>query len=252
MDAALRAAQVKHGDLKRIVLDEGAELLRREGMPEDEVQGRIQGLDDRLGETVATSPRGSTSQSEALHAVRRLRDVMTRMRMRAQLAAKEDRREDLDEVMGDEQALAERQIEKLMRMVDGPAEGDDAVAHQASVSPEQREAQRRSFVYGNVSMANPDVTREMVDEVADRAERLHATPLHLVPTGPTRRQFVAPGGGPASDHLVTSARAEVRGAHVVLSIWNRGALAGSLTLKTMAEAEAFAERFGLVEKPDED
>jgi RNase P subunit RPR2 len=30
------------------------------------------------------------------------------------------------------------------------------------------EAQRRSFVFGNCSLENPDVTREMVDEEADR------------------------------------------------------------------------------------
>lgn len=29
------------------------------------------------------------------------------------------------------------------------------------------EAQRRSFAFGNASMSNPKVTREMVDEVAD-------------------------------------------------------------------------------------
>lgn len=36
------------------------------------------------------------------------------------------------------------------------------------MTPEEHEAQRRSFVYGNVKLSNPDVTREMVDEAADR------------------------------------------------------------------------------------
>jgi hypothetical protein len=32
----------------------------------------------------------------------------------------------------------------------------------------EKETQRRSFAYGNVHMHNPSVTRELVDEVADR------------------------------------------------------------------------------------
>ena len=35
------------------------------------------------------------------------------------------------------------------------------------MTPEQIEAQRRSFAFGNVSMSNPNVTRELVDRVAD-------------------------------------------------------------------------------------
>ena len=35
------------------------------------------------------------------------------------------------------------------------------------MTDEERERQRRSFVFGNVSIENPLVTREMVDEVAD-------------------------------------------------------------------------------------
>lgn len=36
-------------------------------------------------------------------------------------------------------------------------------------TPDQREAQRRSFVYGNTKLADDNVTREMVDEVADES-----------------------------------------------------------------------------------
>ena len=32
---------------------------------------------------------------------------------------------------------------------------------------EQREAQRRSFAFGNASIENPRITRELVDRVAD-------------------------------------------------------------------------------------
>jgi hypothetical protein len=35
------------------------------------------------------------------------------------------------------------------------------------ISPEQREAQRRSFAFGNVAMENPRVTRALVDARAD-------------------------------------------------------------------------------------
>lgn len=36
------------------------------------------------------------------------------------------------------------------------------------MSPGQREEQRRSFVYGNISIENHRVTREVVNEAADR------------------------------------------------------------------------------------
>ena len=35
-------------------------------------------------------------------------------------------------------------------------------------SPAEREAQRRSFAYGNVAFNNQLVTRSMIDQVADR------------------------------------------------------------------------------------
>lgn len=35
------------------------------------------------------------------------------------------------------------------------------------MTPEQKEQQHRSFAYGNAAISNPDVTREMVDEVVD-------------------------------------------------------------------------------------
>jgi hypothetical protein len=34
-------------------------------------------------------------------------------------------------------------------------------------TPADREAQRRSFVYGNVAIENQDITREFVDRIAD-------------------------------------------------------------------------------------
>lgn len=42
---------------------------------------------------------------------------------------------------------------------------DAARAH--VMTPDEREAQRRSFVHGTVAESNPAVTRELVDEVAD-------------------------------------------------------------------------------------
>lgn len=41
------------------------------------------------------------------------------------------------------------------------------IAREIEVTPEMREAQRRSFVYGNCKLDNDNITRELVDEVAD-------------------------------------------------------------------------------------
>ncbi len=41
-------------------------------------------------------------------------------------------------------------------------------ARHIEMTDEEREEQRRSFVYGNLNIENPRVTRELVDRVADR------------------------------------------------------------------------------------
>ena len=41
-----------------------------------------------------------------------------------------------------------------------------------SMSPEQLRAQRRSFAYGNTTIANPDVTREIIARVDADFERI--------------------------------------------------------------------------------
>ena len=41
-----------------------------------------------------------------------------------------------------------------------------------ATSPEQLRAQRRSFVYGNTTIANPDVTREIIARVDADFERI--------------------------------------------------------------------------------
>ena len=46
-----------------------------------------------------------------------------------------------------------------------------ALAGASAMTPEEREAQRRSFVHGTVAMSNPEVTREMVDEVVEEMPR---------------------------------------------------------------------------------
>jgi hypothetical protein len=43
-----------------------------------------------------------------------------------------------------------------------------AAAHK--MTPEELEAQRRSFAYGNAAIENPDITREMVDKAARQIE----------------------------------------------------------------------------------
>jgi hypothetical protein len=42
-------------------------------------------------------------------------------------------------------------------------------AKTAKPTPEQREEQRRSFVYGNTHLENELITREMIDREAERA-----------------------------------------------------------------------------------
>ncbi|MEX2616465.1 MAG: hypothetical protein WD767_10240 [Alphaproteobacteria bacterium] len=44
------------------------------------------------------------------------------------------------------------------------------MAKAARVTDEQREEQRRSFVYGNTAFENENVTREIVDREANRLE----------------------------------------------------------------------------------
>lgn len=44
-------------------------------------------------------------------------------------------------------------------------------ARKLMVTPEQREAQRRSFAYGNSKIENERITREMVDRAADAKPR---------------------------------------------------------------------------------
>jgi hypothetical protein len=44
-------------------------------------------------------------------------------------------------------------------------------AKSIKMSPEDREAQRRSFVYGNTYIENEHITRELVDEVAEEMKK---------------------------------------------------------------------------------
>jgi hypothetical protein len=43
-------------------------------------------------------------------------------------------------------------------------------AKRADFSPAEREAQRRSFAYGNTHIENKQITRQMIDEQADAIE----------------------------------------------------------------------------------
>lgn len=45
------------------------------------------------------------------------------------------------------------------------------VARKVRMSPEEKEAQRRSFAYGNAHIENERVTREMIDKAADANPR---------------------------------------------------------------------------------
>lgn len=50
-------------------------------------------------------------------------------------------------------------------------------SQKAPMSPTEREAQRRSFAYGNTHFENELITREMVDHAADAMTSEHGTPL---------------------------------------------------------------------------
>lgn len=47
------------------------------------------------------------------------------------------------------------------------------VAKGVKITPEHREEQRRSFAYGNTAFENRMITREMVNEQADKLARAH-------------------------------------------------------------------------------
>jgi len=42
------------------------------------------------------------------------------------------------------------------------------LAKTVEMTEEQKEEQRRDWVYGNTKLSNPAITRELVDEVADK------------------------------------------------------------------------------------
>ena len=44
-------------------------------------------------------------------------------------------------------------------------------ARKVELSPEKKEEQRRSFAYGNTNIENPRITREMVDQEADKLKK---------------------------------------------------------------------------------
>lgn len=44
-------------------------------------------------------------------------------------------------------------------------------AKSVRVSPEEKEEQRRSFAYGNTNIENPRITRETVDQEAEKLKK---------------------------------------------------------------------------------
>lgn len=46
-------------------------------------------------------------------------------------------------------------------------------ARDITLTPKEREEQRRSFAYGNLKMSRPDLTREDIDKAADKI-KLHS------------------------------------------------------------------------------
>jgi hypothetical protein len=44
-------------------------------------------------------------------------------------------------------------------------------AREVQMSPQEKEEQRRSFAYGNTKIENPRITREMIDQEAEKLAR---------------------------------------------------------------------------------
>lgn len=62
-----------------------------------------------------------------------------------------------------------------VRYADGMKDPEFEAAVEAArnyvMTPAEREAQRRSFAFGNANIENPDVTREVIDRAARRLSR---------------------------------------------------------------------------------
>jgi hypothetical protein len=41
------------------------------------------------------------------------------------------------------------------------------ISRAKKMTPEEKEAQRRSFAYGNANISNANITRELIDDAAD-------------------------------------------------------------------------------------
>lgn len=68
-------------------------------------------------------------------------------------------------------------------------------ARSVQMTGAEREAQRRSFVFGNTAIENTRITREMVDSIADALAQANGT--EFIGNEPTASQ---PGRGGASRH----------------------------------------------------
>ena len=44
-------------------------------------------------------------------------------------------------------------------------------AREVQMSPQEKEEQRRSFAYGNTKIENPRITREIIDQEAEKLAR---------------------------------------------------------------------------------
>lgn len=82
-----------------------------------------------------------------------------------------NRRHRADGTLGDP-ATAVADMRARLQAATPAARLAEAIAVARTIEPtaEQREAQRRSFAYGNVAIENPLVTRAMIDEIADRSD----------------------------------------------------------------------------------
>lgn len=69
--------------------------------------------------------------------------------------------------------------ERIIQLEDGFSNLSNIVLKGQSIywtqTPEQKDSQRRSFVYGTTKLANPEITEELVNEIADSQKNSQKT-----------------------------------------------------------------------------
>lgn len=106
----------------------------------------------------------------------------------------------------------------------------------STMTPEEAEAQRRSFTFGNVGMSNPAVTREMVDRAAEGMQTEHTAPQ------PTPKQD---DGAPALWPLIVDETEKQAEAYAKLNAGNEASVRHLLVADMRARHEFGLAKYGV-------